>query len=121
MMCLTLHQPWASLLVYGIKRVEGRGWTTDFRGRLWIHAGNLKWRSNSVAAKEPDPYVITLCEKKYREIYRQHKVEDKLEFPKHYPTSALLGYVDVIDVVSFETLLALPFPETVYLSKEAEK
>lgn len=39
MMCLSMHQPWASLLVYGIKRVEGRGWNTDFRGRLWIHAG----------------------------------------------------------------------------------
>ena len=39
MLCLSMHQPWASLLVYGIKRVEGRGWNTDFRGRLWIHAG----------------------------------------------------------------------------------
>ena len=39
MICLTMHQPWASLLVHGIKRVEGRGWNTDFRGRLWIHAG----------------------------------------------------------------------------------
>lgn len=39
MTCLTMHQPWASLLVYGIKRAEGRGWSTDFRGRLWIHAG----------------------------------------------------------------------------------
>ena len=39
MTCLTMHQPWASLLVYGIKRAEGRGWTTGFRGRLWIHAG----------------------------------------------------------------------------------
>lgn len=39
MACLTMHQPWASLLVYGIKRAEGRGWNTDFRGRLWIHAG----------------------------------------------------------------------------------
>lgn len=41
MICLTMHQPWASLLVHGIKRVEGRGWNTDFRGRLWIHAGKL--------------------------------------------------------------------------------
>jgi hypothetical protein len=41
MICLTMHQPWASLLVYGIKRAEGRGWTTDFRGRLWIHAGTI--------------------------------------------------------------------------------
>lgn len=40
MTCLTMHQPWASLLVYGIKRAEGRGWTTGFRGRLWIHAGS---------------------------------------------------------------------------------
>lgn len=42
MMCLSMHQPWASLLVYGIKRVEGRGWNTDFRGRLWIHAGKFR-------------------------------------------------------------------------------
>lgn len=42
MTCLTMHQPWASLLVYGIKRAEGRGWTTDFRGRLWIHAGSFR-------------------------------------------------------------------------------
>ena len=41
MVCLTMHQPWASLLVYGIKRAEGRTWNTDFRGRLWIHAGTF--------------------------------------------------------------------------------
>jgi hypothetical protein len=29
---LTMHQPWASLLVYGIKRIEGRSWTTPIRG-----------------------------------------------------------------------------------------
>mgnify|MGYP001451385117 CR=1 FL=1 len=27
--CLSMHQPWASLLVAGIKRVEGRSWPTD--------------------------------------------------------------------------------------------
>ena len=43
MTCLTMHQPWASLLVYGIKRAEGRGWNTDFRGRLWIHAGTYSF------------------------------------------------------------------------------
>ena len=36
--CLTMHQPWASLLVYGIKRIEGRTWSTEHRGSLWIHA-----------------------------------------------------------------------------------
>lgn len=31
--CLSLHQPWASLLVYGFKRAEGRVWNTEYRGR----------------------------------------------------------------------------------------
>lgn len=43
--CLSMHQPWASLLVYGLKRIEGRSWSTDHRGRLWIAA----------TAQEPDP------------------------------------------------------------------
>ena len=32
--CLSLHQPWASLLVYGIKMLEGRNWYTSHRGKL---------------------------------------------------------------------------------------
>jgi hypothetical protein len=35
-LCLSLHQPWASLLVCGIKRHEGRTWYTNHRGILWI-------------------------------------------------------------------------------------
>ena len=35
---ISMHQPWASLLVHGIKRIEGRSWSTKYRGRLWIHA-----------------------------------------------------------------------------------
>lgn len=30
--CLTMHQPWASLLVHGIKRVEGRSWPAPLAG-----------------------------------------------------------------------------------------
>lgn len=31
-MCLTLHQPLASLMAYGLKRVEGRVWHSDYTG-----------------------------------------------------------------------------------------
>lgn len=31
--CLSLHQPWASLLVHGFKRAEGRVWSTTQKGR----------------------------------------------------------------------------------------
>ena len=39
--CLTMHQPWASLLIKGIKVHEGRVWNSSHRGRLWIHSGML--------------------------------------------------------------------------------
>lgn len=36
---LTLTQPWATLVALGIKRIETRGWRTEYRGPLLIHAG----------------------------------------------------------------------------------
>jgi hypothetical protein len=39
---LTIHEPWASLLAVGAKRVETRGWPTRHRGPLAIHAGR-RW------------------------------------------------------------------------------
>jgi hypothetical protein len=40
--CLSLHQPWATLLVSGAKRVETRAWYLGHRGPLLIHAAK-KW------------------------------------------------------------------------------
>ena len=36
---LSIRQPWASLIVAGLKDVENRNWPTRFRGRFWVHAG----------------------------------------------------------------------------------
>ena len=38
MKTLSVKQPHATLICAGVKRVENRTWTTDFRGRLLIHA-----------------------------------------------------------------------------------
>lgn len=38
MKALTLHQPWATLVAYGIKTIETRSWSTRHRGPLAIHA-----------------------------------------------------------------------------------
>lgn len=84
---LSMHQPWASLLVKGIKRVEGRTWYTSHRGRLWIAA----------AAKKPTAEEIAAVGKMYRHIYRKEP-----NFPKDYPTSCLLGCVNVTDCLSQE-------------------
>jgi len=92
--CLTLHQPWASLLVHGIKRIEGRSWSAAVRGRLWIHA----------ASKVPDPATIKAMEEFYKEIYAVDGVTD-IEFPEHYPVSQLLGCVNVVGCVKCEELV----------------
>jgi hypothetical protein len=79
-MCLSMHQPWASLLVHGIKKHEGRNWSTAYRGRLWIHA----------ASHEPLQHEIATVEN----FYRGRGVT---RFPTYYPTSVLLGSVEVTD------------------------
>ncbi|KTG01975.1 hypothetical protein cypCar_00039895 [Cyprinus carpio] len=85
--CLSMHQPWALLLVKGIKRVEGRTWYTSHRGRLWIAA----------AANRPTPQEIAEVEAMYRHIYKEEP-----KFPAEYPTGCLLGCVNVSDCLSQE-------------------
>lgn len=38
MKCITVKQPWAELIVCGIKDVENRTWSTNYHGPLLIHA-----------------------------------------------------------------------------------
>lgn len=36
---ITIKQPWAALIIAGIKDTENRSWDTRYRGELLIHAG----------------------------------------------------------------------------------
>jgi len=38
--CLTVWQPWAELIVMGVKDVENRSWPTRHRGPILIHAAS---------------------------------------------------------------------------------
>ena len=42
MKALSLLQPWASLVVMGIKKIETRNWSAAYRGPLLIHAGKSR-------------------------------------------------------------------------------
>lgn len=96
--CLSMHQPWASLLVAGIKKHEGRSWYTSHRGRLWIAA----------TSKPVDMEEIKRMETFYRHYYNgkfeaaQIKsdqnfcfffADENIEFPSQYPSGCLLGCV----------------------------
>ncbi|XP_043245105.1 activating signal cointegrator 1-like isoform X4 [Amphibalanus amphitrite] len=94
-MCLSMHQPWASLLVAGIKIHEGRTWYTPYRGRLWIAA----------AAKVPTPQEIKQVEDTYRVMAGR-----ELSFPEFYPSGCLLGRVNVLNCLPQEVYRE-QFPE----------
>ena len=38
---LSIKQPWATLVVLGLKTIEIRRWTTGIRGRIYLHAGRI--------------------------------------------------------------------------------
>jgi hypothetical protein len=51
MKVLSLLQPWATLVILGVKTIETRNWTTPYRGTLLIHASSGK--KGGLIAKEP--------------------------------------------------------------------
>jgi hypothetical protein len=81
MKMLTVRQPWAALIVAGIKPVENRTWSTEYRGPVLIHAG-LKWDDRDVSD--------IVCERggALRDIY-----------PDDMRTGAVIGIADLVDVV----------------------
>ena len=82
MKALTIYPVWAWAIMAGHKRVENRTWTTKHRGRLAIHAS-----ANSAAARKSDT------------IARKVLGEMGIEVPEEVTTGALLGTVELVDVI----------------------
>jgi predicted transcriptional regulator len=82
MKVLSLLQPWASLVVLGLKKIEIRSWRTSHRGGLLIHA-SVEKRSrfiNRNAFKKYVPHFYSL------------------------PFGAIVGSVMLDDIVAVEML-----------------
>ena len=78
MKTLSVHQPWAHLIVTGVKNVENRTWYTQVRGTVLIHAG-----------KEVDKAGLLWCR------------ENGIALPAHLPTGGIVGQVDLVGMVGF--------------------
>jgi hypothetical protein len=74
---LAIKQPWASLIVHGLKDVENRTWRTDYRGTLIVHASK---RGDDVTAAE---------------IARRYGVRP----PSLLPEGGIIGIVEIVDCV----------------------
>lgn len=74
---LTIHQPWAWLILHAGKDVENRGWNgAGYRGRFLVHAG-----------KAYDPHGDEFA------------AELGIEIPAGLPLGAIVGAVTLLDVV----------------------
>jgi hypothetical protein len=73
-LALTIHQPWAQLIILGRKTVELRRWETRYRGRFWIHAG-----------KRENPFL-----------------DDRFGIVDP-PRGAFLGSVDLVNIVPMDS------------------
>jgi len=81
MKALTIHQPWASAIMAGVKAVENRTWSTKYRGWLVIHAGlsiDPAGEDSLRAAGWELPQAVEDC-----------------------PRGVVLGVVELIDVVRY--------------------
>ena len=85
MKTLSVRQPWASLLVSGLKDIENRTWAPNHKGRILIHASSTKVPKNFAA----------------RTIFNvNNEIENEQmfgNFPEHEDLeySAIIGYVTV--------------------------
>lgn len=56
--CLSIPNPVSYLVCYGIKDVENRTWSTDYRGRLYIHSGgHVSFRGMPDMSRFPVPVI----------------------------------------------------------------
>ncbi len=78
---LSLLQPWASLVVMGLKTIETRSWTTHYRGPLLIHAS--KGKAGAAVAEGP--------------VFRKHIPDFRA-----LPFGAIIGEARLADVLRIE-------------------
>lgn len=83
MQCITVKQPWATLLAAGLTQYLVRDWRTSHRGPLAIQAGGKFPRGN----------VELCCDPEFRAVLRRAGVDYAMELP----TRAVVGSVRLAD------------------------
>ncbi len=87
-LALSIQQPWAALIIAGIKPVENRTWSTRHRGALLIHAGRAS-----------DPAAMDRMARGQHPVTRQPWAVPDLAMQ----FGGIIGMVDLVDCVSHHT------------------
>lgn len=102
MKCLSLIQPWATLIAIGEKSIETRSWFTPYRGPLAIHAS---------AAMTPDSRDFASgCPAVYRALHRagyttrtqMNRYKLLFEDQKWLPAGAVIATCELVDCIEIQ-------------------
>ena len=91
MKVLSVKQPWAALLVNGIKDIENRTRRTTFRGRILIHASKAQ-KSGFIADFLTEEQAKAVCEAKIKDS----------DFGKSLVRGMIIGSIELYDCVKNE-------------------
>jgi len=105
--CLTLMQPWATLVAYGFKEIENRTWYTNHRGPLLITSSALPASQvDSEAARETMARTFAPSD---WERWNTMEEQARAAGVEHEPHGCLVALVDLVDVVQdSDSIWALP-------------
>src|ERR1700712_3076988 len=81
---ISMWQPWASLWLSRNKPYETRHWRTSHRGRLLVHA-------TTKLVRDVEPILARVLNNEFG-----------IHWSTDLPTGAIIGMVDLIDVISVE-------------------
>jgi hypothetical protein len=90
MKCISLWQPWASLMAMGQKRIETRSWPTAYRGPLAIHAAKT-WNREIAAMVAVEPFRSVLGVNWHDTAFHKDGKTTVL------PRGAIIAVVDLVD------------------------
>lgn len=107
--CISVHQPYASLLSIGAKRYETRNWTSPYRGWVAIHAGKnsdtVDELSHEIADymenHEPLEGFVKFVVLALKANERTAELQDLRDLPR----GAIIGIARLTDCIKGETLL----------------
>jgi hypothetical protein len=101
MKAISLHQPWASAVAFGVKRVETRSWGTNFRWPIAIHAARRK------SADQRYLFGQFLGLHSFQEAFEKHMAFDYDDFDQ-LDFGSVVAVCELVDCIRISEDLSSP-------------
>lgn len=112
---LSILQPWASLIVHGHKKIETRSFQRSYRGPLLIHASKGKIAELEALCNCP-PFKDCLPQK---DVLFPGGGKKKYADIAALPFGAIIGMVQLVDIVPFDNQFGGALPGKFFFSETA--